>query len=94
MIYHVTSTCHRLRAQYGHDVKANALHGSSSVEHAKQSMKLVFGQELEFNEDGTVKGMPQGTGSEHRVWTTMVWSIGYGSSSVEHAKQSDRKSVV
>ena len=46
----------RLRAQYGHDIKANALHGSSTAEHAMESMKLVFGDSLEFNPDGTVKG--------------------------------------
>ena len=47
----------RLRAQYGHDIKANALHGSSTVEHAVESMKLVFGESLEFNPDGTVRGV-------------------------------------
>ena len=44
-----------LRAQYGQDIKANAVHGSSTQEHAKESIKLVFG-EMEFNADGTVKG--------------------------------------
>ena len=44
----------RLRAQFGSDIKANAIHGSSSALHAEESMKLIFG-DLKFNPDGTVK---------------------------------------
>ena len=43
-----------IRAQFGTDVKANAVHGSSDVEHAKEHIKLVFG-DMEFSADGTVK---------------------------------------
>ncbi|CAH1788236.1 unnamed protein product [Owenia fusiformis] len=43
-----------LRAKYGKDVKANALHGSSSVNHAHEGIKEIFG-DLEFNKDGTLK---------------------------------------
>ncbi|CAH1788238.1 unnamed protein product [Owenia fusiformis] len=39
-----------LRAKYGKDVKANALHGSSSVNHAHEGIKEIFG-DLEFNKD-------------------------------------------
>ncbi len=45
-----------LRAQFGTDIKANAIHGSSTSHHAIESMKLIFG-DLEFNPDGTVKGI-------------------------------------
>ncbi len=45
----------RLRAQFGTDIKANALHGSSTEDSAKEAVKLVFGEEVEYNEDGTVK---------------------------------------
>ena len=40
---------------FGTDIKSNAIHGSSNVDHAASNIKLVFG-ELEFNTDGTVQG--------------------------------------
>ena len=33
----------------------NAIHGSSNKEHASKTIAMVFG-EVEFNEDGTIKG--------------------------------------
>lgn len=33
----------------------NAVHGSSNKEHADKTIAMVFG-EVEFNEDGTIKG--------------------------------------
>lgn len=33
----------------------NAIHGSSNKEHASNTIAMVFG-EVEFNEDGTIKG--------------------------------------
>jgi len=39
-----------LRAKLGQDVKANAVHGSSTADHAKESIKLVFG-DVEFSSD-------------------------------------------
>ena len=47
---------YRLRAKYGTDIKANALHGSSNVLHAADNIKMMFG-DIEFNADGTVKGI-------------------------------------
>ena len=52
----IVRLCHfRIRAQFGQDIKANAVHGSSTNEHAQQSIKLVFG-EMEFTPDGMLKG--------------------------------------
>ena len=45
----------RIRAQFGTDIKQNAVHGSSNEEHASKNIKLVFG-DLEFTPDGRVKG--------------------------------------
>lgn len=42
-----------LRAQFGSDVKANALHGSSTVESAKEIITRVFGG-VEFDKTGNV----------------------------------------
>ncbi|XP_013400544.1 thioredoxin domain-containing protein 3 homolog isoform X4 [Lingula anatina] len=44
-----------IRAQFGSDVKANAVHGSSDVEHAKEAITAIFG-DLVFEKDGTLKG--------------------------------------
>ena len=33
----------------------NAVHGSSNKEHVNKTIAMVFG-EVEFNEDGTIKG--------------------------------------
>ncbi|XP_059143371.1 thioredoxin domain-containing protein 6-like isoform X2 [Physella acuta] len=44
-----------LRALYGTDILNNAVHGSSTVEHAKEEIKAVFG-DLNFNPDGTLRG--------------------------------------
>jgi len=40
-----------IRAQFGQDIKANAVHGSSNLEHAKEHIQLVFG-DMEFASDG------------------------------------------
>ncbi|CAG5119172.1 unnamed protein product, partial [Candidula unifasciata] len=44
-----------LRALYGTSLLLNAVHGSSSLERAKEEMQIIFG-DLKFSEDGTVKG--------------------------------------
>ncbi len=41
------------------DIKSNALHGSSNVDHAKANIKLVFG-DVEFTPDGELKGTVSG----------------------------------
>jgi len=45
----------RLRGKYGKDVLKNALHGSSTKDHAQASIAKIFG-ELYFNKDGSVRG--------------------------------------
>ena len=40
---------------FGQDILNNAVHGPSSHESAKETMKAVFG-DLKFNPDGTLKG--------------------------------------
>ena len=47
---------YRIRAQFGTTIKENAVHGSSNPDHAKKNIDMIFG-ELEFNADGTVKGI-------------------------------------
>ncbi|XP_061183794.1 thioredoxin domain-containing protein 6-like isoform X2 [Saccostrea echinata] len=42
-----------LRAAYGKNILMNAVHGSSTVEHAETSLKKIFG-ELKFGPDGSV----------------------------------------
>jgi len=44
-----------IRAMFGQDILNNAVHGPSSHESAKETMKAVFG-DLKFNPDGTLKG--------------------------------------
>ena len=44
----------RLRAIYGEDTLKNALHGSSTSEHAMKTIKMIFG-DVDFNPDGTPK---------------------------------------
>ncbi|XP_076450958.1 thioredoxin domain-containing protein 6-like isoform X17 [Babylonia areolata] len=43
-----------LRAQFGHDILHNAVHGASSVEEANRKIEAVFGG-LEFNPDGSTR---------------------------------------
>ncbi len=50
----------RLRALYGEDNLKNAVHGSSTSEHAMKTIKMLFG-DVEFAEDGTVKDSTAGT---------------------------------
>lgn len=47
----------RLRAAYGKNILQNAVHGSSTSEHASVSVKKIFG-DLKFAPDGTVLGSP------------------------------------
>jgi nucleoside diphosphate kinase len=44
-----------LRALFGEDKLKNALHGSSDIEQAKKAISVVLGDEVEYNEDGTIK---------------------------------------
>ena len=43
-----------LRALLGKDVLQNAIHGSSTADHATEKIKHLF-PEIEVNEDGTLK---------------------------------------
>ncbi|ELT87722.1 hypothetical protein CAPTEDRAFT_96991 [Capitella teleta] len=45
-----------LRAQFGKDTLANAVHGSSSAEQAAENIKILFG-DIQFQPDGSVKGV-------------------------------------
>ena len=45
----------RLRAMFGTDIMKNAVHGASTKEGAIEKIQMIFG-DIEFNEDGTVKG--------------------------------------
>ena len=47
---------YRIRATFGQDIKANAVHGSSNSEHAQTAIKEIFG-DLEFTADGCLKGL-------------------------------------
>lgn len=47
----------RLRAAYGKNILQNAVHGSSTAEHADVTVKKIFG-DLKFAPDGTVIGIP------------------------------------
>lgn len=62
-----------LRAIFGESTLNNAVHGSSSHDEAKQTMKAIFG-DLKFNPDGTVKGeepqLDQATVDETTMETT------------------------
>ena len=44
----------RFRAMYGENTLKNAVHGSSSSDHAMKTIKMIFG-DVEFNSDGSVK---------------------------------------
>lgn len=48
---------YRLRAAYGKNILQNAVHGSSTAEHADVTVKKIFG-DLKFAPDGTVIGIP------------------------------------
>ncbi len=39
---------------YGENTLKNAVHGSSSSDHAMKTIKMIFG-DVEFNSDGSVK---------------------------------------
>ena len=45
----------RLRAMFGTDIMKNAVHGASTKEGAIEKIQMIFG-DIQFNEDGTVKG--------------------------------------
>jgi len=44
-----------IRATLGKDILKNAIHAPLDIEKAKKEIKLAFGDELEFDEDGNVK---------------------------------------
>lgn len=48
-----------LRALFGHSILDNAVHGSSSADHAEAEIKTIFG-DVEFNPDGSFKGAEAG----------------------------------
>ena len=45
----------RIRAQFGHNSLANAVHGSANQEEADKNISLIFG-DLDITPDGRVKG--------------------------------------
>lgn len=45
-----------LRALFGQSILDNAVHGSSSIDHASLEIKQIFG-DVEFDPDGSVKGL-------------------------------------
>lgn len=52
-IYLLDDACCSLRATFGTDAKANALHGESNEESARRVMTEMFG-EIKFQSDGRV----------------------------------------
>lgn len=44
---------HSLRAQFGSDIKANAVHGSSTADNAKEIITGIFGV-VEFDKTGNI----------------------------------------
>lgn len=48
-----------LRALFGQSILDNAVHGSSTAEHAESEIKNIFG-EVEINPDGSVDGTQSG----------------------------------
>ncbi len=52
----LSHVCCSIRAMYGVDVKANAIHASSSAKRVMEEVKVAF-PDIEFNEDGTPRSM-------------------------------------
>ena len=48
-----------IRAKLGKDVLKNSIHAALDEERAKAEIRLAFGDELEFDEEGKVKEAPE-----------------------------------
>ena len=48
-----------IRAKLGKDILKNSIHAALDEERAKAEIRLAFGDELEFDEEGKVKEAPE-----------------------------------